>query len=52
MFRAILAMPFLLMAYGCLMLAFRVCPGLKEQDKPKAQGAWMDTPEGWEKGQN
>ena len=51
MLRAILAMPFLLLAYGCLMLAYWACPGLKQKDTPKA-GAWVDAPEGWEKGQH
>jgi hypothetical protein len=52
MFRAILAMPFLLMAYGCLMLAYWVCPGLKDKKGQPTKGAWVDAPEGWERGQN
>jgi hypothetical protein len=52
MFRAIIAMPFLLMAYANLMLAYWVCPGLKDKKGPPPAGAWVDAPEGWEKGQN
>ena len=52
MFRTILAIPFLLMAYACLMVAHKVCPGLWEKAKPTPAGAWVDAPEGWERGQN
>ena len=45
-------MPFLLMSYGLLLLAYWVCPSLKEKDIPTQGGQWMDAPEGWEKGQN
>jgi hypothetical protein len=48
MFRALCAMPFLLVAYACLMLAYRVCPSLKEKDTPTQGATWLDAPEGWD----
>jgi hypothetical protein len=48
MFRTLLALPFLLLAYACLQVAFWVCPSLKETGNSPA-GAWLDAPEGWDK---